>query len=85
MEVSGQFHVSATLPRERTSVFTEEEARCAPEPAWTLGEERNPCPYRHSNPGPSSPLPGLHPLTPTYTRFPVVLLHFLMNVTDRST
>jgi len=45
-------------------VFTEEEAGCAPEPPWTLGEERNPCPYQHSNPGPSSHWPSLHPLTP---------------------
>ena len=67
MEVSGQFHASAALPRGRTSVFTEEEARCVPEPAWALGEERNPCPHQHSNPGPSSSWPSLWPLTLTYT------------------
>ena len=37
MEVSGQHHVTATLPWERALVPTEYEAGWAPEPVWTFG------------------------------------------------
>jgi len=36
MEVGGQHHIPALLPRERTQIPTKQEVGCTPEPVWAI-------------------------------------------------
>jgi hypothetical protein len=52
MEVSSQFHASATLPRERNPRYSLDRRLGGPHGrSGHVGDEMNICPYRESNPG----------------------------------